>query len=87
VLSDPAATVIVVERRGRLTRFGFEHLHASLASAGRRIVVLDDAEIADDMLGDVTGVLTSSRARWYGCRSGSRRAAKAVAMATGDEPR
>ena len=87
VLSDPAATVIVVERRDRLTRFGFEHLQASLASAGRRIVVLDDAETADDLVRDVTEVLTSLCARLYGRRSASRRAAKAVAVATGDEPR
>jgi putative resolvase len=42
-LSDPAVTVIVVEDRGRLTRFGLEYLQASLASGGRRIVVLDEA--------------------------------------------
>ncbi len=87
VLSDPAATVIVVEHRDRLTRFGFEHLQALLASAGRRIVVLDNAETADDVVGDVTEVLTSLCARLYGRRSASRRAAKAVAVATGDEPR
>jgi putative resolvase len=87
VLSDPAVTVIVVEHRDRLTRFGFEHLQASLASAGRRIVVLDNAETGDDVVGDVTEVLTSLCARLYGRRSASRRAAKAVLVATGDEPR
>ncbi len=87
VLSDPAATVIVVEHRDRLTRFGFEHLQASLAAAGRRVVVLDDAETADELVRDVTEVLTSLCARLYGRRSASRRAAKAVAVATGDGPR
>jgi putative resolvase len=87
VLSDPAATVIVVEHRDRLTRFGFEHLQASLASAGRRVVVLDDGETADDVVRDVTEVLTWLCARLYGRRSASRRAAKAVAVATGDQPR
>ena len=87
VLSDPAATVIVVEHRDRLTRFGFEHLQASLASAGRRIVVLDNADTADDVVADVTEVLTSLCARRYGRASASRRAAKAVLVATGDEPR
>lgn len=33
ILSDPAASVLVVEHRDRLTRFGSEHLAAS----GRRI--------------------------------------------------
>ena len=86
LLSDPAATVIVVEHRDRLTRFGFEHLQASLAACGRRIVVLDDAQTADDLVRDVTEVLTSLCARLYGRRSASRRAAKAVAMVTAGEP-
>jgi putative resolvase len=86
LLSDPAATVIVVEHRDRLTRFGFEHLQASLAACGRRIVVLDDAETADDLVRDVTEVLTSLCARLYGRRLASRRAAKAVAVVTASEP-
>jgi putative resolvase len=87
VLSDPAATVIVVEHRDRLTRFGFEHLQALLAWAGRRVVVLDEAETADELVGDVTEVLTWLCARWSGRGSASRRAAKAVAVATGEQPR
>ncbi len=83
VLSDPAITVLVVEHRDRLTRFGFEHLAASLSACGRRVVVLDDAETSDDLVRDVTEVLTSLCARLYGRRSASRRAAKAVAVATG----
>lgn len=82
LLSDPAVSVIVVEHRDRLTRFGFEHLAASLAASGRRIVVLNDAETSDDLVRDVTEVLTSLCARLYGKRSASRRAARAVAVAT-----
>jgi putative resolvase len=33
VLSDPAATVLVVDRRDRLSRFGVEHLEAALSAA------------------------------------------------------
>ena len=86
VLSDAGATVLVVEHRDRLTRFGFEHLAASLSACGRRIVVLDEAETTDDLVRDVTEVLTSLCARLYGRRSASRRAAKAVAVATGSMP-
>lgn len=86
VLSDPAVDVLVVEHRDRLTRFGFEHLQASMGACGRRIVVLDEAETSDDLVRDVTEVLTSLCARLYGRRSASRRAAKAVAVATGEEP-
>lgn len=88
LLADPAATVIVVEHRDRLTRFGFEHLAASMTACGRTIVVLDEAETTDDVVRDVTEVLTSLCARLYGRRSAARRAAKAVevATATGGEP-
>jgi putative resolvase len=85
LLSDPAVTVIVVEHRDRITRFGFEHLAASMSACGRRIVVLDATETSDDLVHDVTEVLTSLCARLYGRRSASRRAAKAVAVATDSE--
>jgi putative resolvase len=71
-----------VEHRDRITRFGFEHLAASMSACGRRIVVLDATETRDDVVRDVTEVLTSLCARLYGRRSASRRAAKAVAVAT-----
>lgn len=86
LLSDPAVTVIVVEHRDRLTRFGFEHLAASMAACGRRIVVLEESETTSDLVRDVTEVLTSLCARLYGQRSASRRAAKAVAVITGEQP-
>lgn len=86
LLSDPAATVIVVEHRDRLTRFGFDYLQASLAACGRRIVVLEDAETADDLVRDVSEVLPSLCARLYGRRSASRRAARVVAVVTASEP-
>jgi putative resolvase len=85
ILSDPAVTVLVVEHRDRLTRFGFEYLAASLAACGRRVVVLDDAETNDELVRDATEVLTSLCARLYGRRSAARRAARAVAVATGDD--
>jgi putative resolvase len=86
LLSDPAVTVIVVEHRDRLTRFGFEHLQASMAAGGRRIVVVQSQETTSDLVRDVTEVLTSLCARLYGQRSAARRAAKAVAVATATEP-
>jgi putative resolvase len=81
-LSDPAVTVLLVERRERLTSFGFEHLQACLAACGRRVVVLDETETTLDLLREVTEVLTHLCAGLCG-RSASRRAAKAVAVVTG----
>ncbi|MGW5126021.1 IS607 family transposase [Streptomyces sp. NPDC004069] len=84
VLSDPQAAVIVVEHRGRLARFGVEHLEAVLSASGRRLVVLDPSETVDDLVRDITEVLTSMCARLYGRRGAKNRAARAVAVATGE---
>ncbi|MET8138568.1 IS607 family transposase [Streptomyces sp. NPDC005251] len=85
LLADPDTAVIVVEHRDRLARFGVEHLEAALSASGRRLVVLDPAETADDLVRDVTEVLTSMCARLYGQRAAKTRAARAVAVATGED--
>ncbi|MGH3800142.1 MAG: IS607 family transposase [Pseudonocardiaceae bacterium] len=85
VLADPKVSTIVVEHRDRLARFGVEYLEAALAAHGRTIVVLDDAELPNDLARDLTEVLTSMCARRYGRRSAARRAAAAV-VAIENEP-
>ncbi|NED88258.1 IS607 family transposase [Streptomyces sp. SID11233] len=82
LLVDPGVGTIVVEHRDRLARFGVEHLEAAFSASGRRLLVLDPAETADDLVRDVTEVLTSMCARLYGRRSAKNRAARAVAAAT-----
>ena len=86
LLSDPAAAVIVVEHRDRLARFGVEHLEAVLSASGRRLIVLDPTETTDDLVRDITEVLTSMCARLYGRRAAKNRAARAVAVATSEGP-
>ncbi|MDR8410265.1 IS607 family transposase [Nonomuraea sp. 3-1Str] len=82
VLADPTAAVIVVEHRDRLARFGVEHVESALAASGRRLVVLEPDETTDDLVRDMTEVLTSMCARLYGRRSAKRRAELAVSAAT-----
>lgn len=81
LLSDPAATTLVVEHRDRLARFGVEYLEAALAAQSRRVVVLDTSEVDDDLVRDVTEVLTSMCARLYGRRSAAKRAKAAMKAA------
>jgi putative resolvase len=81
ILSDPSATVIVVEHRDRLARFGVEHLESALAAAGRRVLVADPGETADDLVRDTVEVLTSMCARLYGRRGARNRAMRAVTAA------
>lgn len=85
LLADPGVGTIVVEHRDRIAPFGVEHLEAALSATGRRLVVLDPAESAEDLVRDLTEVLTSMCARLYGRGSASNRAARAVAVATGRE--
>jgi len=84
LLNDQAVTTIVVEHRDRFARFGSEYVAASLEASGRRLVVVDDAEVDDDLVRDRTGVLTSFCAHLYGKRAVANRAAKALAAASND---
>lgn len=86
IVSDPSASVIVVERRDRLACFGVEHLHAVLAAHGRRIVVVDDGETIDDLVRNLIEVLTSMCARLYGRRGARNRALRAVTVTKHPEP-
>ena len=83
LLRDPAVSTIVVEHRDRFARFGAEYVEAALAASGRRLLVVDPAEVDDDLVRDVTEILTSLCARLYGRRSAANRAARAVEIATG----
>jgi putative resolvase len=85
ILSDPSASVVVVEDRDRLARFGVEHLEAALAAHGRRIVVADPGETTDDLVRDMIEVLTLMCARLYG-RRGARNRAMRTVTATRQEP-
>lgn len=82
VLADASVAVIVVEHRDRLARFGVEHLESALAAAGRRLVILNPEETTDDLVRDMTEVLTGMCARLYGRRSAKRRAELALSAAT-----
>jgi putative resolvase len=78
LLRDPQASTIVVEHRDRLARFGVEHLSCALAATGRQLVVIDEAEVADDLVRDMVEVLTSFCVRLYGRRSAGRKAKAAM---------
>ncbi len=81
LVGDRTVGTIIVEHRDRLCRFGFEYIEAALASRGARILVMEDEEIEDDLVRDVTEVMTSLCARLYGRRSARRRAERAMAAA------
>lgn len=85
MLRDLSVTRIVVEHRDRFCRFGSEYVHAALAAQGRELVVVDSAEVDDDLVWDMTEILTSMCARLYGKRAAQNRAKRAVAAAAVDD--
>jgi len=82
LLRDPKVTTIIVEHRDRFARFGAEYVAAALDAEHRRMVIVDDAEVDDDLVRDMTELMTSLCARLYGRRSAAHRAAQAVEVAT-----
>jgi predicted site-specific integrase-resolvase len=81
LLRDPAVTRVVVERRDRFCRFGPECVQAALAAQGRELVVVDSGEVDDDLVRDMTEILTSMCARLYGKRVAQNRARRAITAA------
>ena len=84
LLADPEVSVIVVEHRDRLARFGVEYIEAALSVQGRIVRVVEDGKNTDDLVRDMTDVLTSFCARLYGKRAVRNRAKKALAAARED---
>ncbi|WP_406499194.1 IS607 family transposase [Streptomyces sp. NBC_01604] len=81
LLADPEVTTVVVEHRDRLGRMNTELVEAALEASGRRLAVLDDREVEDDLVRDMAEVLTSLCARLYGRKSAKNRARKALQAA------
>ena len=81
LLSDPTVTSIIVEHRDRLARMNAGLVESALKAQGRRIIVVDDTELDDDLARDMTEVLTSFCARLYGRRAAKRKAEAALRAA------
>lgn len=78
LLSDPTVTTLIVEHRDRLARMNAGLIESALKAQGRRLIVVDDTELDDDLVRDMTEVLTSLCARLYGRRAAKHRAQAAL---------
>lgn len=78
LLANTNIQTILVEHRDRLMRFGFEYVESSLSAQGRKIVVIESQEVADDVVRDLHEVIVSMCARLYGKRSAKNKAKKAL---------
>ena len=81
LLADPTVGTIVVEHRDRLARMNAGLVTSALMAQGRRVIVIDDTEVDDDLIRDMTEVLTSFCARLYGRRSAEHKASAAIKAA------
>jgi len=82
ILRDSAIRTVVVERRDRLMRFGFEYVEAALAAQGRTLTIMEPDEMKDDIVRDLHEVIVLLCARLYGKRSAKNRAKRAIEAAT-----
>jgi predicted site-specific integrase-resolvase len=74
LLDDQSVSLIVVEHKDRLTRFGFRYLDTLLKAQGRAIEVVNQAENGTkDLLADLTAIVYSFCARLYGQRRAKRK--------------
>jgi predicted site-specific integrase-resolvase len=85
LLKDSSLSMIVVEHRDRLARFGVPLLESALASSGRQICVIHDTEYKDDLVQDFVDVVTSMCAGIYGKRSAKNKAKKALEAIQDDD--
>ncbi len=80
LLTDPTVTLIVVEHKDRLTRFGFHYNEQLLALQGRHIEVINLAENGkEDLIQDFVSIVTSFCARLYGQRRSKRKTERIIA--------
>ncbi len=79
LLADPTVTIIVVEHKDRLTRFGFKYIETLLAVQGRSIEVVNLAENPlEDLIADLVSIIYSFSSRLYGQRRAKRKTEQIV---------
>ena len=81
LLADPGVGVIIVEHRDRLARMNAGLIESALKAQGRRLIVVDDRELDDDLVRGMTEVLTPFCARLYGRRAAVNKAKAALKAA------
>jgi putative resolvase len=74
LLKDTSISLLVVEHRDRLTRFGFHYLETLLETQGRSIEVVNvAANDKEELLADLVAIVSSFTARLYGQRRAKRK--------------
>lgn len=74
ILKEEKATIIVVEHKDRLTRFGFQYINEACIKFGCKIHIVNDINNDEqDLMQDFVSLVTSFCARLYGKRRSRRK--------------
>lgn len=74
---DSNPTIIIIENKDRLTRFGFEYISKLLEKQNCKIEIINqDTQEETDLIKDMIAVVTSFCCRLYGARRGQNKAKK-----------
>ena len=85
LLSDPTITLIVVEHKDCLTRFGFNYIEQLFQLQGRRVEVVNLADNGkEDLIEDLVAIIYSFCARLYGQRRSKRKTERIIAELKND---
>ena len=82
LVRDWDVTTVIVGHRDRFVGFGAECVAAALDGEHSHMVVVGDAEVDDDLVRDMTELMTSLCARLYGRRSAAHLSARAIEAVT-----
>lgn len=74
---DDEPTLIIIENKDRLTRFGFNYINYFLPKLGCKILVINETkEDEEDLIKDMVSIMTSFCCRLYGLRRGLNKSKK-----------
>ena len=80
ILADEKFSVLLVEHKDRLTRFGTNYIQLLLTKTDRRLEIVNGAENdKEDLMSDFASVITSFCSRLYGLIRAKRKTEKIIA--------
>lgn len=69
---------LIVEHKDRLARFGVEMVEACFQQSNRKLIIINNSDLKEDLVQDFIDLATSMCAKIYGKRSAKNRALKAI---------
>ncbi len=79
-------SILLVEHKDRLTRFGFNYLKLLFELQGKQIEIINNAEEEkEDLIQDFVAIIYSFAAKLYGLRRAKRKTEKIIKEITGKE--